>query len=163
MGPPLTAKKSLEKNVEKDPFIVNITNNNDEHSNVLVKAFDVDQQVKPSSICLRLHTMSLVIGIFLMALGLVCFAVSSYLETFFDHIVQSHTALTVGGPMFSAWLTPPIVPLLKVYVFNITNGAQVLEGADPMTEEIGPYVYSATHIRTVVQVGTVYSTMCKVL
>ena len=97
MGPPLTAKKSLEKNVEKDPFIVNITNNNDEHSNVLVKAFDVDQQVKPSSICLRLHTMSLVIGIFLMALGLVCFAVSSYLETFFDHIVQSHTALTVGG------------------------------------------------------------------
>jgi len=53
--------------------------------------------------------------------------------------------------MFSAWLTPPIVPLLKVYVFNITNGAQVLEGADPVTEEIGPYVYSATHIRTVVQ------------
>ena len=80
--------------------------------------------------------------------------------------------------MFSAWLTPPIVPLLKVYVFNITNGAQVitshyyprlytvlqvLEGADPVTEEIGPYVYSATHIRTVVQVGTVYSTLCIVL
>jgi len=53
--------------------------------------------------------------------------------------------------MFTAWFTPPIVPLLKVYVYNITNGPQVLEGADPITEELGPYVYSATHIRSLVQ------------
>lgn len=153
MGPPLTAKKSVEKNVEKDPFLVTITNNNEEHSKVLVKAFNVDEQVKSSSNCLRLHTMSLIIGIFLMVLGLVCFAVSSYLESLFVHIVQGHTALSVGGPMFTAWLTPPIVPLLKVYVFNITNGAQVLQGEDPITQELGPYVYSATHIRTVAQGG----------
>lgn len=153
MGPPLTAKKSVEKNVEKDPFIVTITNNNEEHSKILVKAFNADEQVKTSSNCLRLHTMSLIIGIFLMVLGLVCFAVSSHLESLFVHIVQGHTALSVGGPMFTAWLTPPIVPLLKVYVFNITNGAQVLQVEDPVTQELGPYVYSATHIRTVAQAG----------
>ena len=34
--------------------------------------------------------------------------------------------INFAGPMLSAWLTPPIVPLLKVYVFNITNPAQVI-------------------------------------
>ena len=58
-----------------------------------------------------------------------------------------------AGPMFQAWFTPPIVPLLKVYVFNITNKDEVLEGADPITEELGPYVYSATHIRSLVEVS----------
>jgi len=53
--------------------------------------------------------------------------------------------------MLSAWLTPPIVPLLKVYVFNITNPTEVLKGLDPITEEIGPYVYSATHIRRLIE------------
>ena len=54
--------------------------------------------------------------------------------------------------MLTAWLTPPIVPILKVYLFNITNPAQVLQGQDPITEEIGPYVYSATHIRRLIEV-----------
>ena len=54
--------------------------------------------------------------------------------------------------MLAAWLTPPIVPILKVYLFNITNPAQVLEGQDPITKEIGPYVYSATHIRRLIEV-----------
>lgn len=55
--------------------------------------------------------------------------------------------------MLSAWLTPPILPLLKIYVFNITNPEQVLSGLDPVTEELGPYVYSATHLRRLVSVS----------
>ena len=31
----------------------------------------------------------------------------------------------VSGPMLSAWLTPPIIPLLKIHVFNITNPDKV--------------------------------------
>ena len=31
----------------------------------------------------------------------------------------------ISGPMLAAWLTPPIVPLLKIHVFNITNPDQV--------------------------------------
>ena len=72
--------------------------------------------------------------------------------------------------MLAAWLTPPIVPIMKVYLFNITNPSQVrhesvstwciattcvlqvLEGADPITEEIGPYAYSATHVRRIIEV-----------
>ena len=34
----------------------------------------------------------------------------------------------------------------------ITEYTQVLEGQDPVTEELGPYVYSATHLRRIVEV-----------
>ena len=54
--------------------------------------------------------------------------------------------------MFTAWLSPPIVPLLQVYVYNITNSLEVMEGRQPVTQELGPYVYSAAQSREVVQV-----------
>ena len=73
--------------------------------------------------------------------------------------------------MLSAWLTPPVLPLLKIYVFNITNPeevrcevswsgiivtnqlCQVMAGQDPVTEELGPFVYTATHLRRLVSVS----------
>ena len=58
--------------------------------------------------------------------------------------------------MLAAWLTPPIVPLLNVYVFNITNPQDVLKGLDPITQELGPYVYSSTHIKRILEVGELY-------
>ena len=64
------------------------------------------------------------------------------------NLLQKYTALSPGGPMFSAWLTPPLTPLLRLHVFNITNPAAVLAGQDPVTVELGPYVYTATHIRS---------------
>ena len=54
--------------------------------------------------------------------------------------------------MLSAWLNPPIEPLLKLYVFNITNPQEVLEGADPQTQELGPYVYRSILERHVITV-----------
>ena len=60
--------------------------------------------------------------------------------------------------MFTAWLSPPIVPLLHVYVYNITNSREVMEGGAPITEELGPYVYSAAQSREVVQVAPPYIT-----
>merc|ERR1719412_1191190 len=96
-----------------------------------------------------LNSLSLMSGISLILLGLVCFIVSPQLEVALVSLVQSWTAL-VSGPMLSAWLTPPIIPLLKIHVFNITNPEQVMNGEDPETEELGPYVYSATHMRRLV-------------
>ena len=68
------------------------------------------------------------------------------------NLLQKYTALSPGGPMFSAWLTPPLTPLLRLHVFNITNPAAVLAGQDPVTVELGPYVYTATHIRSLTPV-----------
>ena len=56
------------------------------------------------------------------------------------------------GPMLSAWLKPPIKPLMKLYVFNITNPQEVLEGLDPQTEELGPYVYRSSLERQITTV-----------
>ena len=79
--------------------------------------------------------------------------------------------LSCSGPMFSAWLNPPIEPLLRLYVFNITNPeevgvagldpasctlSQVLLGSDPVTVELGPYVYSSTLERQILQVRHFY-------
>ena len=73
--------------------------------------------------------------------------------------------------MFSAWLNPPIEPLLRLYVFNITNPeevgvagldptsctlSQVLLGSDPVTVELGPYVYRSTLERQILQVRHFY-------
>ena len=38
---------------------------------------------------------------------------------------------------------------------------QVLEGLDPITEELGPYVYSATHVRRIIEVTL--TLVCKLL
>ena len=54
--------------------------------------------------------------------------------------------------MLSVWLNPPIEPLLKLYVFNITNPEEVLEGADPVSQELGPYVYRSSLERQVTTV-----------
>ena len=40
---------------------------------------------------------------------------------------------------------------------RITKHTQVLEGLDPVTEELGPYVYSATHLRRIVEVRLDYN------
>jgi len=71
------------------------------------------------------HSLCLVTGIFLTLVGLICFTVLPHLEELIRGIVLAYTALIPGGPMFSAWLTPPIVPHLSVYVFNITNPEEV--------------------------------------
>ena len=54
--------------------------------------------------------------------------------------------------MLSVWLNPPIEPLLKLYVFNITNPEEVLEGVDPVSQELGPYVYRSSLERQVTTV-----------
>ena len=77
--------------------------------------------------------------------------VSPLVSTALARYLQSWTALA-SGPMLSAWLNPPIEPLMKLYVFNITNPREVLEGADPDTQELGPYVYRSSLERQVIQV-----------
>lgn len=52
--------------------------------------------------------------------------------------------------MFEYWTTPPIDPIIKVYVFNYSNIADVESGVDKRirVEEIGPYVYRERIIKT---------------
>jgi len=156
-------KLTSEKFYEKDPFLTPLSNNNstgmtccDEKHKVQCTGILLpnSSQLVSSLLSISSSSISLVLGVTLILLGFICFIVSPQLESALTHLVQTWTALA-GGPMLAAWLTPPIVPILKVYLFNITNPAEVLEGHDPITEEIGPYVYSATHIRRLIEVDDI--------
>jgi scavenger receptor class B protein 1 len=49
--------------------------------------------------------------------------------------------LRKDGEVTTAWLNPPIKPLLRVYMFNVTNSRGFLEGEKPKLQEVGPFVY----------------------
>jgi hypothetical protein len=44
------------------------------------------------------------------------------------------------GEATAAWLAPPIKPLMRVYLFNVTNPQGFLKGEKPKLEEIGSFV-----------------------
>ena len=97
MGPPLTHKKSHEKSIEKDPFIVAFTNNNDESIKTHRRNCKGDAPYNPVQSRKAPHSLSLYIGIFLLIVGLGCFIGSSQIEAAVLHLVQSYTSLVPGG------------------------------------------------------------------
>ena len=42
------------------------------------------------------------------------------------------------------WIDPPVHPVLNIYMFNLTNPDEFLQGAKPRYDEIGPYVFTDT-------------------
>lgn len=50
--------------------------------------------------------------------------------------------LKKGSQTFEWWAKPPVVPTIKVYVYNVTNADEFLNnGSKPIVDELGPYVY----------------------
>lgn len=39
------------------------------------------------------------------------------------------------------WTIPPFAVTFKVYLFNVTNPYEVMNGGKPRVQEIGPYVF----------------------
>lgn len=57
-------------------------------------------------------------------------------------ILDTILSMTPNSLVFSLWKKPPIDLYLKVYIFNITNSEEFLNGGVPLkVEEAGPYVY----------------------
>eukprot|EP00898_Chlorokybus_atmophyticus_P003052 jgi/Chlat1/3748/Chrsp259S03895 len=77
------------------------------------------------------------------ALFLVFFSVVPYWYACLDDAVDDSRSLAsnhAGG--IEAFKNPPDVKSFEVYFFNITNVDAILEGAQPVVEEVGPYVYT---------------------
>ncbi|XP_024084852.1 scavenger receptor class B member 1-like isoform X2 [Cimex lectularius] len=57
-------------------------------------------------------------------------------------------SMSEGSYLFKMWKSPPIKLYIKVYIFNITNANEFLDGRDSKIklQEIGPYTYSETII-----------------
>lgn len=61
-----------------------------------------------------------------------------------NHILSQKLLMNEeDGEIFDMWAKPPVDLFLKVYLFNITNADDFMEGRDEKlrVEEIGPYVY----------------------
>lgn len=57
-------------------------------------------------------------------------------------IIDSRVALKQGGESFGWWSKPPVEPVMKIYVYNVTNADEFLNnGSKPILDELGPYVY----------------------
>lgn len=55
-----------------------------------------------------------------------------------------------GLPPYDWWLNPPDEVHLKVYLFNVTNSVQFLEGTDKKLkfQEVGPFVFLEKLVHT---------------
>lgn len=49
--------------------------------------------------------------------------------------------LEEGTEQYERWVNIPQPLLFKVFIFNVTNPNEVIEGAVPNVKEIGPYIY----------------------
>lgn len=76
----------------------------------------------------------------LLLLGvLVTFGFTAIVRLAIDHQV----ALRVGGQTFGWWSKPPVTPVMRLYIYNVTNADEFLNnGTKPVLDELGPYVYT---------------------
>ncbi|GFR32651.1 lysosome membrane protein 2 [Trichonephila clavata] len=78
------------------------------------------------------------LGFLLLLIGVVSL---SLLPTLFKAKISENLVLEEGKEAYEKWKKTPIPVTFKVYIFNITNAKEVMEGLKPNVEEIGPYVF----------------------
>jgi hypothetical protein len=49
--------------------------------------------------------------------------------------------LVKGTETYERWRKLPVALNFNIYLFNVTNPDDVQNGANPVVQEIGPYVY----------------------
>ncbi|XP_066251064.1 scavenger receptor class B member 1-like isoform X2 [Euwallacea similis] len=93
-------------------------------------------------VSLRDKHCSGVISLVAVGLLMVCTSILMFVhnprQTLFNMILN----LSEGSIFFKLWSNPPYDVFLKVYMFNITNTEEFLNGSEKMNVvEVGPYVY----------------------
>jgi hypothetical protein len=62
--------------------------------------------------------------------------ISDAFAIFFQRVV-----LVKGTEAYESWRKLPVALYFNVYLFNVTNPEDVQNGANPVVQEVGPYVY----------------------
>ncbi|XP_059484365.1 scavenger receptor class B member 1 isoform X1 [Neocloeon triangulifer] len=88
---------------------------------------------------LRKWWLVILVSLVLLSFGaLVAVFFSQWVQFFIGHEIT----LRQGSQTFKWWRQPPIEPLMKIYIYNVTNADEFLiDGAKPIVQELGPYVY----------------------
>ncbi|XP_048521544.1 protein croquemort-like, partial [Dendroctonus ponderosae] len=80
------------------------------------------------------------VGIILFGIIVVIFFMS-----WVNLVVDHEVTLRAGSQTTEWWAKPPVVPTIKVYIYNVTNADEFLNnGTKPILDELGPYVYVET-------------------
>ena len=86
------------------------------------------------------------IPVVLTTAGLFLVATSTLLlllfPAFVEHQMTQQFILREDMDRMESFIEPPITFYRNIYFFNVTNPVAILEGAKPMVEEIGPFVYT---------------------
>ncbi|KAA0200868.1 CD36 class B scavenger receptor [Fasciolopsis buskii] len=62
-------------------------------------------------------------------------------DRLFLSILYKQLAIVPGSAVFDSWVAPSVPVYFSVYLFNLTNEAEVLKGGAPRLHEVGPFVY----------------------
>lgn len=80
-----------------------------------------------------------------MSLGLLSLASGCMLLVYhpYEHILKYKTTFGENGEIFQLWKKPEVDLYLKVYLFNVTNRDEYLDGRESKLrfQQVGPYVY----------------------
>lgn len=77
----------------------------------------------------------------------ICISVSILLALIFFAMIDDATLffqqirLEQGGDLYNRWVDIKIPIYMKVYFFNITNPEEFSQGAKPILNQVGPWIY----------------------
>nr|XP_018906943.1 PREDICTED: scavenger receptor class B member 1 isoform X1 [Bemisia tabaci] len=87
-------------------------------------------------------------GLVIVAALVLLFAgviVALFFTAWVNLVIDNQITLKSGGQVFEMWRKPPVHPVMKVYIYNVTNADEFLnDGQKPVLEELGPFVYVET-------------------
>ncbi|CAF3703471.1 unnamed protein product [Rotaria socialis] len=96
----------------------------------------------------RVRCASIVLGV----LGVGCLVAGVLLivigDSVVDKMIEKECQLREGTLLYKNWLSPPITIYMSVYVFDLTNPVEFLNGAKPLLIEHGPFVYKEQRTKT---------------
>lgn len=74
----------------------------------------------------------------IVGIGLV---VAQVFRTLMHNRLKKEIVLVEGSRVFESWKTPPPPVYMEYFFFNITNVDEILKGAKPQVQQVGPYAY----------------------
>ncbi|CAL8070693.1 unnamed protein product [Calicophoron daubneyi] len=89
----------------------------------------------------RLRMLLATLAILLMLLGIGCLTVTLLFNKLFYRMLSNYLVLLPDSEFFKTWSKPSVPIYFSVYLYNLTNPTDVLDGDRPHFSIVGPYVY----------------------
>lgn len=91
---------------------------------------------------LRKWWVVILVAVFLIIFGLL---IALFFTAIVNIVIDRQLVLKTGSPTFEMWRKPPINPIMRIYIYNVTNADEFLNNGDkPILDELGPFVYIET-------------------